>query len=580
MNACSLRRRTERPLPFVYSVIAGVVLSSLGHVHAQDVAKKSEPAMARRGMVASVHPIATEAGLHAFRSGGNAIDAAVATAVTLGVVDGHNSGLGGGCFVLIRTAGGELVAIDGRETAPAAATRDMFLSDAKVVPGRSTTGPLAVGVPGALAAYEKAVASHGKLTLAASLLRAADVADKGFEIDRVYARKLKRVASSLKKFAGSRALLLKADGQPYTEGETLRLPDLATTYRSIAQHGPDWFYGGDFARRIAAWMASNGGLITEQDFADYRVRLREPVRTAYRDVEVIGFPPPSSGGTHVAEILNILEPFPIGKLFRENPTQAYHTIAEAMKLAFADRAHWLGDSDFAKVPRGLIDKSYGLSLSDRIKTDRSITVDGHGLPPDWESDLYGKHTTHIAAADADGNWVAITATVNTTFGSKVVVPGTGLVLNNEMDDFSAQPGSPNAFGLVGAEANAVAPGKRPLSSMSPTIVLRDGEPIMTVGGAGGPKIITAVLLSVVRSLDGEMRLSEGIAAPRFHHQWRPDKLFVERTLKPAAVERLRSLGHQVEFLRSAAVVQGIEKLPDGTFVGQSDPRVPGKAAGF
>ncbi|MEO1525269.1 MAG: gamma-glutamyltransferase [Planctomycetota bacterium] len=544
------------------------------------VAQEAHSASGRRGMVASVNPIATEAGLNALRLGGNAVDAAIATALTLGVVDGHNSGLGGGCFVLIRTADGRIVAIDGREMAPAAATRDMFVRDGKVVPGLSTTGPLAVGVPGALAAYDKALAAHGRLELASLLEPAADIAEHGFKIDRVYARKLKRVATSLAKFPASRAMLLRPDGEPYDEGEMLQLRDLAKTYRSIAQHGTDWFYRGEFASIVAGWMQANGGLLTEEDFANYTAKSRPPVRTRYRDVEVIGFPPPSSGGTHVAEILNILESFPIGSMLREDPAAATHTIAEAMKLAFADRAHWLGDSDFAKVPRGLVRKDYARSLAARIKTDRAIDVPSHGLPPDWETDLYGKHTTHIAAADDAGNWVAITATVNTTFGSKVVVPGTGLVLNNEMDDFSALPGSPNAFGLVGAEANAVAPGKRPLSSMSPTIVLRDGEPVLTVGGAGGPKIITSVLLAIVRSLDGKMEISESIAAPRFHHQWKPEKLFVERTTEESIVEHLRSLGHEVEFLTSAAVVQGIQRLPDGTFIGCADPRVPGKASGY
>ncbi|MEL6110359.1 MAG: gamma-glutamyltransferase, partial [Planctomycetota bacterium] len=388
------------------------------------------------------------------------------------------------------------------------------------------------------------------------------------------------VVSSIQKFPASRAMMLKPDGRPYLEGETIRLPDLAKTYRSIAREGTDWFYRGAFAERVGRWMQDNGGCITAEDFANYRIRFREPVRTTYRGFEVVGFPPPSSGGTHVGQILNVLEEFPLGQLLRERPAAGYHTIAEAMKIAFADRAHWLGDSDFANVPRGLVEKSYAQSLAKRIKQDGVVAVESHGLPPNWQDDLYGKHTTHIAAADQEGNWVAITATVNTTFGSKVVVPGTGLVLNNEMDDFSSMPGSPNAFGLVGAEANAVAPGKRPLSSMSPTIVLRDGKPVLTVGGAGGPKIITSVLLAIIRCIDAEMGVREAIASPRFHHQWRPDKLFVERSMPTSDVENLRSLGHRIEFLSSAAVVQGIQRRSDGTFVGCADPRVPGKAAGY
>lgn len=542
---------------------------------------------ADRGMVASVNPVATEAGIDALRAGGNAVDAAVATALTLGVVDGHNSGLGGGCFVLIRTAAGKVVAIDGRETAPASATRDMFTKDGEVVPGLSTTGPLAVGVPGAFAAYAKAVEQHGKLPLQRSLLAAAKIADRGFTVDRVYARNLRETQSQLEKFDASRDMLLKkqdnssgASYEPYQEGETLRLTDLAESYRSMAEHGTEWFYRGEFARATANWMKHHGGLLTAEDFQSYTAKSREPIRTSYREYEIIGFPPPSSGGIHVAQILNILEHFPLRDLLKDNPAQAHHIIAEAMKLAFADRAHWLGDADFAKVPRGLVDKTYSKQLADRIDSQRCTTVAAHGLPPEWQSNVYGKHTTHIATADKFGNWVAITATVNTSFGSKVVVPGTGVVLNNEMDDFSSRPGVPNAFGLIGAEANAVAPGKRPLSSMSPTIVLKNGKPVMTVGGAGGPKIITEVLLAIIRFVDGSQDVHSAIAAPRIHHQWRPDTLFVEASLDADLIDALRDYGHKIQILERAGVAQAIGRMPNGQFMGQSDPRVPGKAAGF
>lgn len=533
----------------------------------------------KQGLVATVHPVATDAGIAALSSGGNAIDAAIAAAVTLGVVDAHNSGLGGGCFVLIRTSDGNLVAIDGREMAPAAATRDMYLRDGKVVPGLSTTGPLAVGVPGALAAYTKASSKYGRLELSGLLNRAAEIADKGFAVDRVFARNLVGTREQLLQFPASKELLLKPDGSVYAEGETLRLPALASTYRKMASD-PDWFYRGEFARTVGDWMATHGGLITAADFANYVARDREPVVTNYRDHTIVGFPPPSSGGIHVAQILNILEHFPMDTWMRDDPVKAQHVIAEAMKLAFADRAHWLGDADFAKVPRGLAGKSYAKTLASRINVDVASNVDSHGLPPNWESDVYGKHTTHIAAADAEGNWVAITATVNTSFGSKVVVPGTGLVLNNEMDDFSAQPGMPNAFGLVGAEANAVAPGKRPLSSMSPTIVLRNDKPVLTVGGAGGPKIITAVLLAIVRSIDGGLPVADCIGQPRMHHQWRPDLLFLEKSFEPRVVNELRAKGHKIQFLESGGVAQAITQLPNGLFLGVSDPRVPGKASGL
>ncbi len=540
----------------------------------------AQTVQSKRGMVATVQPLATDAGIAAFEAGGNAIDAAVAAALTLGVVDGHNSGLGGGCFVLIRSADGSVTAIDGREMAPAAATRDMFIRDGVAVPELSTTGPLAIGVPGALAAYDKAIMKHGKLKISDLLRRAADQADKGFAVDRVYARNLRQSQPNLLRFPGSRAMLLKQDDTPYLEGEILQLPELAKSYRAMAEQGTDWFYRGEFAATVGEWMKANGGLVTRDDFANYKTVKRDPIETDYRGYKIVGFPPPSSGGVHVGQILNILEHFEMEQLLASDSVTAQHVIAEAMKLAFADRAHWLGDADVAKVPRGLVSKEYAKQLASRIDLQRASEVPSHGLPPNWESDVYGKHTTHIATADEAGNWVAITATVNTSFGSKVVVPGTGVVLNNEMDDFSSQPGQPNAFGLVGAEANAVAPGKRPLSSMSPTIVLKDGKPVLTVGAAGGPKIITQVLLAIVRYVDGKQNIADSIMQPRIHHQWRPARLFVERTMDASTIHALAAKGHGIEYLTSAGISQAITQLPNGTFIGIADPRVPGKAAGY
>ena len=546
---------------------------------------QAEQAVARKAMVATVHPLATQAGVSALRSGGNAVDAAVAAALTLGVVDGHNSGIGGGCFILIRRADGRLVAIDGRETAPARAHRDMYLRGGEAKTELSQFGALASGVPGALAAYDQAIQVHGSLQLRDLLLPAAKLADDGFAIDRVYAASLEDAADRLQQFSESARVLLKEDGSPYKEGEQLRLPDLAATYRAIAEQGVDWFYRGPFAQRTAAWMAGQGGIMTAADFATYQALEREPLITHYRGYTVVGFPPPSSGGVHVAQILNILEHFEPEELHREQPAVFYHVLGEAMKLAFADRAYWLGDPDFAKVPKGLVSPEYAAALAKKVKLDRSIEVTKHGVPPRWQSDVFRKHTTHIAAADDAGNWVAITATVNTTFGSKVIIPGTGVVMNNEMDDFSIQPGVPNAFGLIGAEANAVAPGKRPLSSMSPTIVLRGGEPVMTVGAAGGPKIITQVVLAIVNHLDRELELPEAVAAPRIHHQWRPDQLFVDERLEDDIVQRLRLLGHDVQVLESAGITQAISAVQvagEGVrlFVGVHDPRVPGSAAGL
>ena len=543
---------------------------------------RSENAAPTPGVIATVHPLASEAGADALRRGGNAVDAAVAAALTLGVVDGHNSGIGGGCFVLVRRADGTFLAIDGRETAPAKARRDMFVRGGKADPALSQTGALASGVPGSLAAYEHALRAAGTTTLPDLLAPAADLAERGFPIDPAYARKLKEAAPDLAKFGASAAVFLDGRGDPRPEGHVLRQPDLARTYRAVAEHGIGWFYGGPFAQALEEWMRRHGGALTARDFADYRVRLREPLVTTYRGYTVVGFPPPSSGGVHVAQILNVLEHFDLAGLERRDPALRRHVMAEAMKLAFADRAHWLGDPDFAQVPRGLADKTYARALAGRIYLDQATPVPAHGEPPEAGQNVFPgieKHTTHIAAADALGNWVAITTTVNTAFGSKVVIPGTGVVMNNQMDDFSIQPGVPNAFGLVGAEANAVAPGKRPLSSMSPTVVLEGdpetGRPDLTVGAAGGPTIINTVVGVIVNRIDLGMTLPESLAAPRLHHQWRPDVLAVESATPDAVVAGLRSRGHEVQIRGHIGTGQAVGAGDEGELVGAHDPRVGG-----
>jgi gamma-glutamyltranspeptidase/glutathione hydrolase len=544
-------------------------------------AADADTAVADRAMIATNHPIATDAAVEVYRQGGNAVDAAVTAALTLGVVDGENSGIGGGCLILIRSADGRLTAIDGREMAPGAAHKDMFLRDGKPVPNASQTGPLASGLPGALAAYNLALQRCGSIKLARALAPGIKAAADGFVVDKSLAGAIRETAKNLKRFEGSRSVYFKADGKRYKKGDTLVQLDLASTYRQVAEHGIDWFYRGPFAEMVGDWMAKNGGIITTADFAAYEAKLRPPLESTYRGRKIIGFPPPSSGGVHVAQVLNILEPFDLRAIGRRDPIEASHIIAEAFKLAFADRAHWLGDADFANVPRGLIDKDYAKSLRERIDAKRAADVPTHGSPPNWQQDLFSRHTTHIAAADAAGNWVGITATVNTTLGSKVIVPGTGVVLNNEMDDFSIYPGMPNAFGLIGAENNSVAPRKRPLSSMSPTIVLDEsGKPVLTLGAAGGPKIITQVILTIVRVIDFDQPLPEAVAGPRFHHQWRPNAVMYEKDLDANVVEGLRERGHNVEDVGSGGREQAIGLTAEGKLIGVADPRADGKAAGL
>jgi gamma-glutamyltranspeptidase/glutathione hydrolase len=535
-------------------------------------------AAGRTGAAVTVHPLATKAAMNAFERGGNAVDAVVAAALTLGVVDGFNSGIGGGCFMLIHKPNGRFAAIDGRETAPAAASRDMYLRDGKANPELSRTGALAIGVPGALAAYDLAIRQHGNIDLAEHLGQAATIAEQGFALDDAYLSRLGQVVKKLRKFPGSARIFLNAEGNAWPSGHRLKQPDLAKSYRNIARHSADWFYRGPFALKTEQWMSANGGLINRKDLASYKAKRREPVRTIYRGHEIVGFPPPSSGGVHVAQILNILEPFDLASMAPDS-AEFVHLVTEAMRLAFADRAHWLGDADFAAVPKGLASKKYARRLAKKIDPTKAATVDAHSTPSNAGTDLFGKHTTHFSTADTEGWWVACTATVNTTFGSGVVIPGTGIVMNNEMDDFSAQPGAPNVFGLIGAEANAIAPGKRPLSSMSPTIVLRDGKPIFTVGAAGGPTIITQVVLAIIQVVDFGKSPTEALGRARFHHQWKPDRLLVEKALGQAVIDALRAKGHTVEIVNTLGAAQSIGLGQDGkAFSGSPDPRGRGAFA--
>ena len=558
-------------------------------------AVRANLAYGEKGMVVSVNPIATKAGLEVLKKGGNAVDAAVAVALTLGVVDGHNSGIGGGCFMLLRRTNGAFFAIDGRETAPGNAKRDMFIRNGKADPDLSQLGALAIATPGALATYDMAISKFGKTFLRDHLNNAAKIAEEGFPVDPHYAEVTRHVADELNKFGESRAIFLN-HGKPLKVGYNLKQPDLAKTYRAIASNGIEWFYGGEFAKATEKWMKQNGGLLTVADFKNYQPISREPIFINYRgDFTIATFPPPSSGGVHVAQILKMCETKDLYHM-RGHAANVIHFIAEAEKLAFADRAYWLGDPDWVKVPKNLINKKYCYDLAAQIQTNKVINVASHGTPTKAEEEVfksqYGKHTTHFSAVDAEGNWVACTATVNTSFGSKVVIPGTGVVMNNEMDDFSAQPGVPNFFGLIGAEANAVGPWKRPLSSMSPTIVLKNGAPVLAVGAAGGPTIISQVAQTIINYIDLGMRggpevaemeisLEHALSTPRFHHQWMPDELKIETKWVASIRDDLKKMGHKLREVDSFGACQAIAAHPEGKgFVGASDPRGWGLAEGY
>lgn len=519
--------------------------------------------------VATVSPYATSIATDVVARGGNALDAALAAAFTLGVVDGHNSGIGGGCFILVRLADGRIFAIDGREMAPAAAHADMYLVDGKPDPNLSRTGALAVGIPGSVAALHELQQLGGKLKFSDVILPAADLAEKGFEISQEQAERLARTADNIARFPATAAIFLDREGKPLPARARLHQKDLARTYRKLAAQGPAYFYAGDFAKKTEAWMKENGGLITRRDFAHYQIKMREPVVSEFAGYTLYGFPPPSSGGIHVAQILNILEEFDLQKL---KPEERYHLIAEATKFAFADRAHWLGDADFTNVPAGLVDQHYAKITAKKISLEKVSPNIVHGNPDADIDAIMNKHTTHIATADLDGNWVAITSTVNTSFGSKVVIPGTGVVLNNQMDDFSIQPGVANAFGLVGSAANAIQARKRPLSSMSPTLVFKDGKPVMTVGAAGGPTIISQVVQTLLYTLAYGWSAEDALALPRIHQQWSPNSLFVEQALPADIQDSLKQKGHDMKIWPSMGATQLIQ-LRGGKLHPVAEPRV-------
>lgn len=544
-------------------------------------APSNRVARGRRGVAATVHPLATQAAINAFARGGNAVDAAVAASLMLSVVDIHNSGLGGGGLALIRTPTGELFALDGRERAPLTASPAMFVRNGIPDPSLSQTGPLAAGTPGLPALLEKMSMRYGSNKWRESLLDAAQVAVDGFPIDAPLARNLDSSMATLRNFSESARVLLGPSGEAPQVGDTLVQRDLAVTLRQLAAHGAGWFYEGEFATKTERLMQQTGGLLTAKDFELYSVVDRQPIKCVYRNKRVIGFPPPSSGGLHIAQMLSMLSSFDVKQRFDVSTAAGLHLLAEVMKRAMADRAQWLGDADFAAVPRGLLDAAYLAERARGIDLQRSTLVQGHGMPPNLKEDLFepGKHTTHLTTADEQGYVVALTQTINTSFGSKMMVPGTGVLLNNEMDDFSLAPGVRNAFGLVGSAANAVAPGKRPLSSMSPTIVLDEEDNFwISCGAAGGPKIITTVLQTLVRALDLGESIDVALAAPRIHHQWSPDALAYEDALPPEVSKALADMGHKLEKGKTLAVAQGIQRLASGELVAASDPRVPSQSA--
>ena len=537
------------------------------------------PVYGKNGMVASEQGLATQVGLDILKQGGNAIDAAVAVGFALAVVLPNAGNIGGGGFMVLHDdKTGKDVAIDFREIAPAKASRDMYLDNqGNVIDGKSLFTHDASGVPGTVAGMEYALKKWGTMPLSKVLEPAIKLADKGFIVSDVLAKTLKEEKSTLGKWSSSKAIFFK-NGEPLKSGDLLVQKDLAKSLRLIAKQGAKAFYQGEIATKIAKEMQSQGGTMTLEDLKAYKVVERQPIIGDYRGYKVVTMPPPSSGGVHLIEILNMLEHYPI-KEDGVNSAKNIHHMAESMKLAYADRSEYLGDPDFVKIPvTGLTSKAYA---NERVKTidDNKARLSSNikpGKPQPYESD----QTTHFSVMDKAGNAAAVTYTLNLNFGSGIVVEGTGILLNNEMDDFSVKPGVPNAFGLVGGTANAIEAKKRPLSSMTPTIVMKNNKPWLVTGSPGGARIITTVLQSVVNTIDHEMNPAEAIITPRVHHQWLPDELRVEEGISPDTIKLLQDKGHKVVTKAPMGRIQIIQ-ADDSGFYGYSDPRNPdGKTLGF
>jgi gamma-glutamyltranspeptidase/glutathione hydrolase len=545
-----------------------------------------QPVRARHGIVASTNEVASRVGVEIMKRGGNAVDAAIAVGFALAVTHPAAGNLGGGGFMMIRLKDRRTTAIDYREMAPAAAHRNVYLDkNGNLIEGEggSLVGYRAAGVPGTVRGMELALKKYGsgKLTWAQLVEPARRLAANGFSVTYSLARSLKGNDEYLSKYAETKRIYLRG-GNFYKEGEIFRQPELAATFSRLQRSGPNEFYEGETARLIVADMKRNNGLMTMEDLRGYVAKERTPLRGNYRGHEIISMPPPSSGGAVLIEMLNILEGFDLQKS-EANSSDRYHLMAEAMRRAFADRAEYMGDSDFVKVPvAGLIDKSYAAGLRKTINTDRASTSAEvrAGRPAGYESE----ETTHFTVVDAEGNAVANTYTLNNSYGSAAVAKGTGLLLNDEMDDFAAKPGTPNLYGLIQGERNAVAPRKRPLSAMTPTIVLRkDGSLWFTVGSPGGPTIINTVLCIVTNVIDYEMNIQQAIDAPRIHHQWLPDELVGEPFGLSGDTQRaLTARGHTLAKLRYLGDAEGImieEKT--GIRLGATDPRrSDGQAVGY
>jgi len=541
------------------------------------------PVVAAHGMVVTQEATASRVGVEVLRLGGNAVDAAVAVGFALAVTLPRAGNIGGGGFMLIHRADmGKTTAIDYRETAPAATMKDDFLdANGEADPFKSRFSGLAIGVPGTVAGLELAWRKYGsgKFSFAELVAPAIALAKQGLVVNDDLAFSLGYARPLIARHPSAARIFLGPDGSPPQVGDHIALDDLAATLGTIAREGAAGFYNGPVARKIADAVQEAGGRMTTADLANYRAVEREPVSGTYRGHTIVSMPPPSSGGAHVIEILNILEGFPLGDQGL-NSAAALHEMAEAEKLAYADREKWLGDPDFVRMPvAGLVSKAYADKLRALISPNRARPAADirAGEPQAYES----AETTHFSIVDGDGDAVSNTYTLNFSYGSGLVAEGTGVLLNNELDDFAAKPGAPNAYGLMGGEANAPGPGKRPVSSMSPTFVFKGGKIELATGSPGGSRIITTVVQIIVNVIDHRLNVEEAEIAPRAHDQLWPDELRIERGISPDTIRLLEAMGHKVVVREAMGSANTIVRSPDGVLTGASDLRQRGTlAVGF
>jgi len=561
-------------LPFAALLaVASSALAQVGH------AAPATPILAHNGMVVAQEPRAARIGVEILDRGGNAVDAAVAVGFALAVTYPRAGNIGGGGFMVIHLAkDGRDIAIDYRETAPAAATPTMFLDAAgNADPQKSRDSALSVGVPGTVAglvlAHEKY--GSGKLSLADLIVPAIRLAREGFRVEDDLADSLPPAQERLARWPSSAAIFVNG-ARVLHQGDRLLQFDLADTLEAVAQQGPRAFYQGAIAGKIADAVRAAGGIMTASDLEGYRAIERPVMRGSYRGYDVVSMPPPSSGGVALIEMLNILEGYDLAKFGRGE--KSLHLMIEAMKRAYADRAIYMGDPDTVKMPvTGLTSKKYAASLREGIAGKATPAADIHpGAPADFE----GRNTTHFSVIDRDGNAVSNTYTLNFSYGLGLVADGTGVLLNNELDDFTAKPGAANAYGLVGFNSNLPGPGKRPLSSMTPTIVLKDGKPFLVTGSPGGSRIITTVLQVITNVIDFHMSIADAVTAPRLHDQWQPDQVMVEPGFAPAVLDALAAVGHKIVAVAPGTSANSIEVTKDG-YVGAADTRTRGAlAAGY